>query len=253
MALHIVFTLCFKSILVFLEETLNLDMFVKKHARSCNFIHKTQNDVMFYNSFQNFSFTVRLGFICLTVSSFLASVSFCSLQLPFLRILEMLTFCCLCSSSIQTSAMCVAQRSCPYAVDGLADLVTLGAILVLDLVLTSHQFLQTLHHGYNILVISLVYANAFAALMELRIKVWLKMKLERQAVADMRGATDAELRSYNDVCAICLVPMARARLTDCGHMFHGRCLRLLLQTNKDTCPLCKGKIFSTVGQGHISF
>lgn len=49
----------------------------------------------------------------------------------------------------------------------------------------------------------------------------------------------------NIECSICLcenTPKHRFVKTECGHIFHKRCLEKWLYTNKNTCPLCREKI-----------
>lgn len=55
-------------------------------------------------------------------------------------------------------------------------------------------------------------------------------------------ATEAQLRAHNDVCAICYSDMIMAaKVTPCGHYFHGGCLKKWLFV-QDHCPLCSAKI-----------
>ena len=55
-------------------------------------------------------------------------------------------------------------------------------------------------------------------------------------------ATEAQLQRYNDVCAICYSDMqTSAKITPCGHYFHGGCLKKWLFV-QDHCPMCSAKI-----------
>ena len=55
-------------------------------------------------------------------------------------------------------------------------------------------------------------------------------------------ATEAQLQRYNDVCAICYSDMqTSAKITPCGHYFHGGCLKKWLFV-QDHCPMCSSKI-----------
>ena len=55
-------------------------------------------------------------------------------------------------------------------------------------------------------------------------------------------ATEKELESHNDVCAICYSDMqTSAKVTPCGHYFHGGCLKKWLFV-QDHCPMCSAKI-----------
>ena len=59
-------------------------------------------------------------------------------------------------------------------------------------------------------------------------------------------ATEAELRIHNDVCAICYSDMLTAKVTPCGHYFHGGCLKKWLFV-QDHCPMCSAKIIEGSG------
>ncbi|GLH00332.1 Protein TRC8 homolog [Gryllus bimaculatus] len=86
----------------------------------------------------------------------------------------------------------------------------------------------------------------------LYLNVWLRgreaaahsvraLAAERAAVSRFRFATEEELAEFEDVCAVCLSPMKRARVTPCQHLFHGDCLRQCLQRS-DHCPICKREL-----------
>ena len=94
--------------------------------------------------------------------------------------------------------------------------------------------------------------NTLVLLVHCYFNVWVRIKsgwrtfLLRQAAVNrmltLVEATEAQLRSYNDVCAICYSDMQlSAKITPCGHYFHGGCLKkwLFLQ---DHCPMCSAKI-----------
>ena len=55
-------------------------------------------------------------------------------------------------------------------------------------------------------------------------------------------ATSKELRELDDVCAVCLCRMWRARRTPCRHFFHGRCLLRCLE-ERLSCPMCSMKFY----------
>ncbi|OAD58383.1 hypothetical protein WN48_11346, partial [Eufriesea mexicana] len=61
------------------------------------------------------------------------------------------------------------------------------------------------------------------------------LKLEYEILKRYRRATLEEIKQFDDVCAVCLCDMTRARITPCYHLFHAGCLRQCLKTN-DTCP-----------------
>lgn len=65
-----------------------------------------------------------------------------------------------------------------------------------------------------------------------------KLNLEKKTFASFKHATEKELREWNDICAVCLNSMSRARITPCNHFFHPNCLKQCLQVSFK-CPLCK--------------
>jgi len=73
---------------------------------------------------------------------------------------------------------------------------------------------------------------------------WKTFLLRREAVHKIESlpeATTEQLENLNDVCAICFQSLLSARITSCGHYFHGCCLRKWLYV-KDACPLCHRQI-----------
>ncbi|KAI9293557.1 hypothetical protein K502DRAFT_325255 [Neoconidiobolus thromboides FSU 785] len=52
------------------------------------------------------------------------------------------------------------------------------------------------------------------------------------------SATKNELEDLGDNCPICLEPMISAQKLPCSHIFHGRCLRLWLESHQN-CPTCR--------------
>lgn len=73
---------------------------------------------------------------------------------------------------------------------------------------------------------------------------WKSYLLRREAVNKVESlpfATDNQLTTLSDVCAICFQEMFKARVTPCHHYFHAVCLRKWLYV-QDSCPLCHQKI-----------
>ncbi|KAL4232037.1 hypothetical protein ACF0H5_009615 [Mactra antiquata] len=73
---------------------------------------------------------------------------------------------------------------------------------------------------------------------------WKTFLLRREAVTKIESLVEAspeQLSQYNDLCAICYQSLNSARITACGHYFHGCCLRKWLYV-KDSCPLCHQQI-----------
>ncbi|XP_043668383.1 protein TRC8 homolog [Vespula pensylvanica] len=74
---------------------------------------------------------------------------------------------------------------------------------------------------------------------------WLVFMKRRTAVNKINSLAEAkfeQLRSLNDVCAICYQEMQAAKITRCNHYFHGVCLRKWLYV-QDRCPLCHDVVY----------
>ncbi len=75
-------------------------------------------------------------------------------------------------------------------------------------------------------------------------KVFMKRRTAVNKINSLPEATQDELHSHNDVCAICYQELTTARITHCRHLFHGVCLRKWLYV-QDRCPLCHKYIYRT--------
>ncbi|XP_058119054.1 protein TRC8 homolog isoform X2 [Anopheles coustani] len=67
--------------------------------------------------------------------------------------------------------------------------------------------------------------------------VFMKRRTAVHKISSLPEATIAQLRQFDDVCAICYQDMTSAKITRCNHYFHGVCLRKWLYV-QDRCPLC---------------
>lgn len=65
-----------------------------------------------------------------------------------------------------------------------------------------------------------------------------ELKNEQAILARFRHASVEEIENCDDVCAVCLSSMERARVTPCQHLFHADCLRRCLNSSY-SCPICK--------------
>ncbi|CAK9822905.1 RING finger protein 145 [Anthophora retusa] len=83
-----------------------------------------------------------------------------------------------------------------------------------------------------------IYLNVYLKLKDLVRKSGPALKLEREMLNHCRKATAEEIQRFDDICAVCLCNMIKARITPCHHLFHADCLRQCLKTN-ETCPICK--------------
>ncbi|CAN6218824.1 unnamed protein product [Urochloa humidicola] len=86
-----------------------------------------------------------------------------------------------------------------------------------------------------------------------RIKTYIKL---RKALSSLDGAlpdaTYDEICAYDDECAICRGPMARAKKLSCNHLFHLACLRSWLDQGLMegySCPTCRRPL-SVSSEGH---
>ncbi|KAF2311697.1 hypothetical protein GH714_026109 [Hevea brasiliensis] len=80
-----------------------------------------------------------------------------------------------------------------------------------------------------------------------RVKGYAKLRIALGALhAALPDATYEELRAYDDECAICREPMAKAKKLHCSHIFHLACLRSWLDQGLNemySCPTCRKPLF----------
>ncbi|XP_024196004.1 E3 ubiquitin protein ligase RIN2 isoform X1 [Rosa chinensis] len=80
-----------------------------------------------------------------------------------------------------------------------------------------------------------------------RIRGFMKLRKALGALhAALPDATSDELRAYDDECAICREPMAKAKKLHCSHLFHLPCLRSWLDQGLNevySCPTCRKPLF----------
>ncbi|KOC63351.1 RING finger protein 145 [Habropoda laboriosa] len=86
-----------------------------------------------------------------------------------------------------------------------------------------------------------IYLNVYLKLRDLLRESGPALKLEREMLNRYRRATPEEIQRFDDICAICLCNMIKARITPCCHLFHADCLRQCLKTS-ETCPICKTEL-----------
>lgn len=87
--------------------------------------------------------------------------------------------------------------------------------------------------------------------------VFMKRRTAVNKIESLPEASDAQLASHEDVCAICYQEMRAAKITRCNHYFHGVCLRKWLYV-QDRCPLCHDILYkieseneSKITDGHF--
>nr|XP_022908702.1 E3 ubiquitin-protein ligase RNF139-like [Onthophagus taurus] len=69
--------------------------------------------------------------------------------------------------------------------------------------------------------------------------------IEKRTYASFRMASNNDLETWDDICAVCLNKMSKARITPCNHLFHPLCLKRCLK-NSLQCPLCKQNFLQTI-------
>nr|XP_023012654.1 protein TRC8 homolog [Leptinotarsa decemlineata] len=81
-----------------------------------------------------------------------------------------------------------------------------------------------------------VYINLWFKYQEIRSDFRKRQTLVYK-LKGLSGASSHQLRELDDVCAICYQKMLSAKVTKCGHIFHGICLKNWLDL-ENRCPLC---------------
>ncbi|XP_027340934.1 E3 ubiquitin protein ligase RIN2-like [Abrus precatorius] len=112
-----------------------------------------------------------------------------------------------------------------------------------------YLYIWRLHGMAFHLVDAVLFLNIRALLCAIinRIKGFIRLRIALGALhAALPDATTGELRAYDDECAICREPMAKAKKLNCNHLFHLSCLRSWLDqglTEMYTCPTCRKPLF----------
>ncbi|KAK9103124.1 hypothetical protein Sjap_020378 [Stephania japonica] len=122
-------------------------------------------------------------------------------------------------------------------------------IMTLFMALGHYLHIWWLHGMAFHLVDAVIFLNLRALLSAIlkRVKGFIKL---RKALTTLHGAlpdaTVEELQAYDDECAICREPMAKAKKLSCNHLFHLGCLRSWLDQGLSeiyACPTCRRPLF----------
>ncbi|WMV33866.1 hypothetical protein MTR67_027251 [Solanum verrucosum] len=122
-------------------------------------------------------------------------------------------------------------------------------MLTLLMALAHYVHIWWLHGMAFHLVDAILFLNIRALLSAIvkRVKGFIKLRI---ALGTLHGAlpdaTLEELQTYDDECAICREPMAKAKKLSCNHLFHLACLRSWLDqglTENYSCPTCRKPLF----------
>ncbi|KAG8390247.1 hypothetical protein BUALT_Bualt01G0063900 [Buddleja alternifolia] len=123
-------------------------------------------------------------------------------------------------------------------------------MMTLLMALAHYLHIWWLHGMAFHLVDVILFMNIRALLSAIvkRAKGFIKLRI---ALGTLHGAlpdaTSEELRAYDDECAICREPMAKAKRLSCNHLFHLSCLRSWLDqclTESYSCPTCRKPLFT---------
>ena len=130
-----------------------------------------------------------------------------------------------------------------FEIDALENLESFYAPVILRMFTISFSAFFVLlllpHEPWRFLFV-VSFLNIFVKSKELQ-NDWAALEKERNILRRYRNATIEEIKKIDDVCAVCLSPMTKARVTPCQHLFHAGCLRQCLKTI-DICPICKQQL-----------
>ncbi|KAG0460743.1 hypothetical protein HPP92_021040 [Vanilla planifolia] len=139
-------------------------------------------------------------------------------------------------------------RNCGFLLEMMTLLMAVG-----------HYLMIWWLHGMTFhLVDGIIFLNLRAILSAImkRMRAFIKLK---KALNSLDGAlpdgTNEELSSFNDECAICRGPMARAKKLPCDHLFHLACLRSWLDQGLAevySCPTCRRPLFPSTSQSRTN-
>ncbi|KAF5771260.1 putative chromatin regulator PHD family [Helianthus annuus] len=112
-------------------------------------------------------------------------------------------------------------------------------------------------HGMTFhLVDAVLFLNIRALLSAVakRIKGFVKLRMALKTLhGALPDATFEEIQTYDDECAICREPMAKAKKLSCNHLFHLPCLRSWLDqglSDNYSCPTCRKPLFVGTREGN---
>ncbi|XP_059624852.1 E3 ubiquitin protein ligase RIN2-like [Cornus florida] len=122
-------------------------------------------------------------------------------------------------------------------------------VMTLFMALGHYLNIWWLHGMAFHLVDAVLFLNIRALLSAIakRIRGYIKLRI---ALGTLHGAlpdaTSEELQAFDDECAICREPMAKAKKLSCNHLFHLACLRSWLDQGSSenySCPTCRKPLF----------
>lgn len=122
-------------------------------------------------------------------------------------------------------------------------------MMTLLMALGHYVLIWWLHGMAFHLIDAILFLNIRALLSAIvkRIKGFVKLRIALGALHEaLPDATSEEIQVYDDECAICREPMAKAKKLPCNHLFHLACLRSWLDQGLSeiySCPTCRKPLF----------
>ncbi|CAA2987780.1 E3 ubiquitin ligase RIN2 [Olea europaea subsp. europaea] len=131
-------------------------------------------------------------------------------------------------------------------------------VMTLLMAVAHYLYIWWLHGMAFRLVDAVLFLNIralFTAIVKL-VKGFIKLRI---ALGTLHGAlpdaTSEELRAYDDECAICREPMAKAKKLSCNHLFHLACLKSWLDQSLNenhSCPTCRKPFFVSSPENRVT-
>ncbi|KAK9078066.1 hypothetical protein SSX86_002123 [Deinandra increscens subsp. villosa] len=131
-------------------------------------------------------------------------------------------------------------------------------IMTLLMALGHYVYIWRLHGMTFHLVDAVLFLNIRALLSAVakRIRGFIKLRMALRTLhGALPDATSEEIQAYDDECAICREPMAKAKKLSCNHLFHLSCLRSWLDQGLNdnySCPTCRKPLFVGTPEGNSS-
>ncbi|KAL2540074.1 E3 ubiquitin protein ligase RIN2 [Abeliophyllum distichum] len=131
-------------------------------------------------------------------------------------------------------------------------------VMTLLMAVAHYLYIWWLHGMAFRLVDAVLFLNIRALLSAIvkHVKGFIKLRI---ALGTLHGAlpdaTSEELRAYDDECAICREPMAKAKKLSCNHLFHLACLRSWLDQGLNenySCPTCRKPLFVSRPENRVT-
>ncbi|KAL1501136.1 hypothetical protein ABEB36_006520 [Hypothenemus hampei] len=134
-----------------------------------------------------------------------------------------------------------------YNFQSLDSLEHLYVPLVMNTIAITAGLLLALYSFYmnnSILVLLAMYFAVYLRIKDAYFNYYEILVAEREIFSSFIVATRKDIEKWDDICAVCLNNMSKARITPCNHLFHPYCLKQCLR-NSFYCPLCKQHFLET--------